>query len=241
MAEDPRPVSDRLRKRAAAAVILALAAAAGLGTVLVTRSPVSAATSGVTITSGGCAGGGSEFCYGPETLTVPVGTTVSWSNMSGFSHTATSCTASACPGAPANTGTNTFSKSIASSNGSSNSFIFTSPGMYTYYCAIHGYSAMHAAVTVTGNPPTPTPTPIVLAPKIKTISPTSGKPGVNVTITGANLARATSVKFNGTTAHIVSDGGKKIVVTVPVGATTGKISVTTAGGTVMSTMTFTVT
>lgn len=234
MAEEQHPVSGRLRRRAAAASIVALAAAAGFGAVLVSRTPVSAATSGVTITQGDCtsSGGGSSYCYGPEALTVPVGTTVSWTNQSGgfAPHTATSCTPATCPLAPPNTGTNTFAKSIAAANGSSSSFIFTSPGMYTYFCTVHGYAAMHASVNVTPLPPT-----------IKTISPTSGAPGATVTITGSHLGHATAVKFNGTTAHIVSDASRKIVVTVPTGATTGKISVTTAGGTAMSSMTFTVT
>lgn len=230
----------RFRRKAAAVTVSALVIVGALAALVATRSPAVAATSGVTITSGGCAGGGTSYCYGPETLTVAVGDTVTWTNMSGFSHTATSCTASAC--GVTNTGSDTFDKSIAASNGSTNSFIFMNPGMYTYYCTVHGYTAMHATVTVTGTPPTPTPTPTpaILPPKIKSFSPTSGPVGTTVTILGAHLKNAT-VKFNGTTATLVTDAGKKIVAKVPTGATTGKISVMTPGGTVMSSITFTVT
>lgn len=234
----------RFRRRAAAAAVSALVIVGVLGALLATRSPAVAATSGVTIDNGTCTGGGTSFCYAPETLTVAVGDTVTWTNMSGFQHTATSCTSTACPGAPANTGTDTFNQPIAATNGSSSSFVFMNAGMYTYYCAIHGYSAMHATVTVTSTPPTPTPTPTptpaVLPPRIKSFSPTSGPVGTTVTILGAHLKHAT-VSFNGMRAMLVTDAGKKIVATVPAGATTGKITVTTPGGTVMSATSFTVT
>jgi hypothetical protein len=49
------------------------------------------------------------------------------------------------------------------------------------------------------------------------------------------------VKFNGTTATITSNTATPIVTAVPAGATTGKITVTTAGGTATSATDFTVT
>jgi hypothetical protein len=61
-----------------------------------------------------------------------------------------------------------------------------------------------------------------------------------VTITGTGLTQATSVKFHGTKATsytVVSDS--EITATVPTGATTGTISITTKGGTASS-KTFTV-
>lgn len=115
-----------------------------------------AAATTITITSGSCSGGGSAFCYSPESMTVAVNTPVVWSNMSGVAHTATSCTAAACPGSPASTGSNSFNVSIAAANGSTGSFTFTSPGVYYYYCAIHTYPLMHGVITVTaaaGSPP----------------------------------------------------------------------------------------
>ncbi|MBL9137754.1 MAG: immunoglobulin domain-containing protein [Verrucomicrobiales bacterium] len=78
------------------------------------------------------------------------------------------------------------------------------------------------------------------APTITGFSPTSGGVGAAVTLSGANLTGATSVKFNGTVAAFAVVGPGTIIAGVPRGATTGKISITTAGGTVVSTSNFTV-
>ena len=51
-----------------------------------------------------------------------------------------------------------------------------------------------------------------------------------VTITGSNFTGATAVTFNGTAATFTVNSNTKISTTVPAGATTGKISVTTAAG-----------
>ena len=227
------------RRRALPFGLVVIAAVVAAGVVLV-KGPGGAAAqdatsvagtgmAGVTITSGGCTGGGSAYCYTPEALSIPTGTTVVWTNESGVQHTATKCTATACAGAPASTGTQTFAIVIAAANGSTGSFTFTSAGTYIYYCSIHGYSLMHAKITV------------VKPPKITSFTPTSGAPGTSVTINGSRLKPASNVSFNGTTAHVVSDTSTKIVATVPTGATTGHISVTTPGGTATSSGTFTVT
>jgi hypothetical protein len=62
-----------------------------------------------------------------------------------------------------------------------------------------------------------------------------------VTITGQNLSGATHVALNGTDATIASDTATQIVTTVPTGATTGPVTVTTPAGTATSTGSFTVT
>jgi uncharacterized protein (TIGR03437 family) len=62
-----------------------------------------------------------------------------------------------------------------------------------------------------------------------------------VTITGQNLSSATKVAFDGTPATIVSDTATQIVTTVPSGAATGAITVTTPAGTATSQASFTVT
>lgn len=73
------------------------------------------------------------------------------------------------------------------------------------------------------------------APIISSFSPSSGLVGIQVTVTGSNFSGASSVQFNGTTAStFVVDTATQIRVTVPVAATTGKISVTTLGGTAVS-------
>jgi uncharacterized repeat protein (TIGR01451 family) len=81
--------------------------------------------------------------------------------------------------------------------------------------------------------------PSAAAPTISSFTPASGGVGTSVTIQGTNLAGATSVKFNGTgaTFHVK---GMHITATVPAGATTGPIAVTTPGGTATSAASFTV-
>jgi IPT/TIG domain-containing protein/peptidase M66-like protein len=79
------------------------------------------------------------------------------------------------------------------------------------------------------------------APSISNFSPGSGPTGMAVIITGTNLTGATSVKFNGMVATYTVSSATQISTSVPSGATSGKISVITAGGTATSTATFTVT
>ena len=67
------------------------------------------------------------------------------------------------------------------------------------------------------------------APTITSFTPTSGKVGTSVTITGTNLTGVTSVKFNGITATFTPSTATTVTATVPAGATTGKITVTTPG------------
>ena len=64
------------------------------------------------------------------------------------------------------------------------------------------------------------------------ISPASAVVGTSVTLTGTNLAGATSVSFNGTaTRTLLRNDATQLVVSVPAGATSGLVTVTTAAGT----------
>ncbi|EAY24615.1 BNR/Asp-box repeat domain protein [Microscilla marina ATCC 23134] len=77
------------------------------------------------------------------------------------------------------------------------------------------------------------------APSITSFSPTSGNIGTSVTIQGINFSGATAVRFNGVgavTFNVVST--TQITATVPTGASTGKITVTTGNGTSASTVNF---
>lgn len=79
-----------------------------------------------------------------------------------------------------------------------------------------------------------------IAPFAKTI-PTSGAAGTQVQILGTNLTGTTAVSFNGTAATFTVVSGSDIRATVPAGATTGTVTVTTPVGTLSSNQSFQVT
>jgi hypothetical protein len=70
---------------------------------------------------------------------------------------------------------------------------------------------------------------------------TSGKVGTAVKILGTDLTGATSVTFNGTAAKFTVVSESEITTSVPTGATTGMVEVTTPKGTVKSNEVFRVT
>ncbi|CAB4945700.1 MAG: hypothetical protein F2842_05720 [Actinobacteria bacterium] len=78
-------------------------------------------------------------------------------------------------------------------------------------------------------------------PTVTSFTPTRGPVGTTVTVTGINAGAATSVKVNGVTATFTVLTPATLRLTVPVRATTGRIAVTTAGGTAISATSFTVT
>ncbi|MGH2864090.1 MAG: IPT/TIG domain-containing protein [Solirubrobacteraceae bacterium] len=79
------------------------------------------------------------------------------------------------------------------------------------------------------------------APTIQAISSTEGAAGATVTITGGNLLDASAVNFAGTPAASYDDESPtQITATVPAGASSGPISVTTPGGSATSAESFTV-
>jgi len=80
-----------------------------------------------------------------------------------------------------------------------------------------------------------------IVPSITGFTPTSGPVGTQVTITGMSLSQATSVKFGGVKATTFTvNSNTQVTATVPSGAVTGKISITTPGGTASSASVFTV-
>lgn len=78
-------------------------------------------------------------------------------------------------------------------------------------------------------------------PSISSFSPTSGTVGTLVSIRGINLNHVVAVSFNGTPAVFAPVSTTELAATVPDGASTGKITVTTANGTATSTINFIVT
>jgi IPT/TIG domain len=109
---------------------------------------------------------------------------------------------------------------------------------------IHVYTAAGQKTSATNFTVTPVP-----LPTISSFTPTFGPTGTSVKIMGTNFSgtvsgasfTTSSVKFNNvsaTTFHVNS--ATQITATVPTGATTGKITVTTPGGTATSAANFTV-
>ncbi len=98
-----------------------------------------------------------------------------------------------------------------------------------------GVPSVASFLSVTGG------TPNLPAPTISGFSPPSGSVGSVVDITGTNFTGASAVTFNNVAATQFSVASPThITATVPSGATTGRIRVTTAGGTATSTTDFTV-
>jgi uncharacterized repeat protein (TIGR03803 family) len=80
-----------------------------------------------------------------------------------------------------------------------------------------------------------------VTPQFTSFTPPSGDVGTAVTITGVSLTQATKVTFGGVKATAFTvNSDTQVTATVPTGAVTGKIAVTTAGGTATSTTSFTV-
>ena len=65
-----------------------------------------------------------NFTFGPQTLTVKAGTTITWTNKDDIPHGVASAD-------------NAFAKSRALDTDDSFSFTFTKPGIYQYFCYVH--------------------------------------------------------------------------------------------------------
>ena len=81
-----------------------------------------------------------------------------------------------------------------------------------------------------------------VTPKLTSFSPTTGKVGDSIVLTGTGLIQASNLTVGGVkvTSYTVSSDSK-VTIRVPSLAKTGKIAVTTPGGNATSTHTFTVT
>jgi len=64
-----------------------------------------------------------NFVFGPQAITVPVGTTVTWTNSDDIPHTAVS--------------TDGVFKSKVMDTNEKFSYTFTTAGTYSYYCSVH--------------------------------------------------------------------------------------------------------
>jgi hypothetical protein len=89
-----------------------------------------------------------------------------------------------------------------------------------------------------GQAPPPPPPPPPAAPTISSFSPKQGRVETAVTVNGTNFTGASAVTFNGTIATFTVSSPTQIQTSVPSGATTGPITVTTPGGTATSSGSF---
>jgi hypothetical protein len=76
------------------------------------------------------------------------------------------------------------------------------------------------------------------APAVTRIDPSAGRAGTVVTVTGSGFRGASGVTFNRAPASFAIESDRRIRTTVPLGATSGPITVTTSGGAATSTSQF---
>ncbi len=112
----------------------------------------------------------------------------------------------------------------------------------TYMTAVVPTGATTGSVTVATPGGTLTSNKIFrVTPVILSFSPTSGKVDTSVVIMGNSLTQTTRVTFGGVKATtFTANSDTQVTATVPTGAVTGKIGITTLGGTATSSGTFTV-
>jgi len=130
------------RRRVVTAALLAVPLA-GLGRLMLNEE-VQAADVSVTIMN---------FKFDPTPLTIPVGTTVTWTNQDTAPHTATSD-----PGSAFVFDTGMLQK------GQSGKITFNTAGTFTYFCTVH--PNMHGTVTVTAAAANTSAAPAIPAPPI---------------------------------------------------------------------------
>lgn len=99
-------------------------------------------------------------------------------------------------------------------------------------------NALSGPISIVAPAGSTSPTNYVVRPSLLGFTPGVGTVGALVTINGYSLLGVTSVAFNGATAVITATNYSQLTATVPGGATTGKITVTTTNGSAMSTTNF---
>jgi len=174
---------------------------------------------------------------GPLSVTTPSGTATSASNFAVLKPPAIASftPTSGPPGTAVTiTGTNLIGATAVSFNGASASFTVASDtSIQTAVPA--GATSGHLSVTTSGGTAQSTGVFTVAGPPgIANFSPQVGNAGTSVTVNGNDLAGATAVTFNGVSASFTVISARQIQATVPAGATSGPISVTTPLGTASS-------
>src|SRR6267142_1475477 len=137
-------------------------------------------------------------------------------------------------------GTNFTGASAVAFNGTSATFSVTSATAIQATVPAGATSGPISVTTPGGTATSSGSFTVVNGPVISGFTPSSGRVGTSVTISGSGFTGATAVAFNGTSASFTVSSDTAIQTTVPAGATSGPISVTTPGGTATSSGSFTV-
>jgi plastocyanin len=124
---------------AIAAAVLALAGCGGS-----TSAPAASATPATSPAADGATVAIKDFAFAPQTLTVPVGATVTWTNNDSAAHTVTSADSMATDAAT----TDLFDSGLMG-DGDTFTHMFDTAGTFYYLCTPHRTMAsMHAEVVV---------------------------------------------------------------------------------------------
>jgi len=138
------------------------------------------------------------------------------------------------------TGTAFTGATAVSFNGVASAFIEGPAGTLTTTVPA-GATTGPITVTTPSSGPLVTTTRFTVTPGITSFAPATGPVGTGVTITGTSFTGVTAVKFGGTAANFTVSNSGTVTTTVPFGAATGAITVTTLDGTATSAGNFTVT
>ena len=192
-------------------------------------------TGPIHVTNGTLATSSTDFTIAPTGNCAP--TISSFTPTCGTQGTSVTITGTNLFDTPTSEGTVKFNGTTATSTGG------LSPTQIT--AVVHAGSTTGKITVATGVDTATSATDFTVgscATTITSFSPTFGPVGTKVRITGTGFTGATAVSFNNVnaTTFTVNPAGTQITATVPTGATTGKIKVTTPSGSATSTADFTV-
>lgn len=121
-----------------------------LGVILIAVLPatVRAAAPQVTVRTGRACGA-AAYCIAPGTLTVPVGSTVIWHNLTGAPLLISRCSVATCPGMGPGTAPDSGPSTAPVDAGSESGQTFAQPGTYNYALVAGGIAVLSGTVVVT--------------------------------------------------------------------------------------------
>ena len=200
-----------MRRRRCRLAVTVLAAAAALASGTLGASPAWAAQASASMVNAapGSCGYYSSNCYGfsPQNFSIHQGDTITWTNSTTVTHTAT-----ADDGA--------FDTGQVSGGGHASTAPITAVGSHTYHCQIHSY--MTGTVTVMGStppptaPPPPTPAPTAHPTPAPTPAATpTAHPTPAPTHSSSSSNSTSSAAASSTAAPATSASGSAAVAAIP--------------------------